>query len=96
MVRRRRMELTRWPYRHSILAGLFYTNHCRPESIASPRQIQHPGNSSLYTKGLEDFGPQRHSLIDKLRKGNLKLAMILSEALNCVQSELRLQISLRT
>ena len=35
---------------------------------------QHPGNGSLYTKGLEDFRSQHHSLIDKIRKGNFEVS----------------------
>jgi hypothetical protein len=71
-----------WPYRNSILAGLFYIQplsiwiQCEAQANPTSRELQ------LCTKGLEDFGPQHHPLIDTLRKGSTNhLAMILCKAL---------------
>jgi hypothetical protein len=63
------MGLMGWPYRNSILAGLFYIQplsvwiQCEAQANPTSRELQ------LCTKGLEDFGPQHHTLIDTLRKG---------------------------
>jgi hypothetical protein len=69
MVGWRRIGLMEWPYRSSMLADLFYIQplsawiQCEAQANPTSRELQ------SYTKGLEDFRPQRHSLIDTLRKG---------------------------
>jgi hypothetical protein len=68
MVRWRRVGLMGWLYRNSIPADLFYIQplsawiQCEAQANPTSRELQ------SYTKGLEDFRPQRHSLIDTLRK----------------------------